>query len=167
MKRNISQKKRKLTCDSSVWNFLRKDFEYKYRQEVTSKSKNSIRELFANEIKNILKMSIREWTSQNVTETNVLEPGFAFENVKRRKLDVETNHGSGIGHVPQTTEEDEDMEDHHDDTNNDDQPNSTQTDHERSTMKKFTTFHTDNGGRQKIRTIYLKQFYTTLLLKLL
>lgn len=164
MKQNNSQKKRKLTYDSSVWSFLRKDFEHKYPQEVTSESKDFIVGMFANEIQNLLKASIRECTSQTVTETDVLEPGFAFENVKRRKLDVETNHGSGIGHLPQTTEEDEDMKDHHDDTNYDDQPNSTQTEHVKSTMEKFATFHTDNGGRQNMHTIYFKQLYPTLLL---
>lgn len=154
MKSNISQKKRKRTCDSDVWSFLRKDFEHKYPQEFTFESKN-----FIGEFQNELKVSSRECTSQTVTD--ILETGFAFENVKRRKLDVETNHGSGIDHLPQTTEEDEDMKDHRDDTNYDDQPNSTLTDRERRTMKKFATFHTDNGGR---RTIYLKQLYPNLLL---
>lgn len=160
MKLNISQKKRKCTNDSSVWRFLRKDFHYKYPHTDTSESKDFIVKMFTND----LKVSIRECTSQTVTETDILDPGFTFENVKRRKLDVETNHGSGIGHLPQTTEEDEDMKDHHDDTNYDDQPNSTLTDHERRTTKKFATIHTDNGGRQNMRTIYLKQFYPTLLL---
>lgn len=156
MKLNIS-KKRKFTNDSSGWSFLRKDFEYKDQNKVTSKSKNLI-----GEMQNELKVSSRKSTSQ--TETDKLETDFVFEHVKRRKLDVETNHGSGIGHVPQTTEEDEDMKDHHDDTNYDDQPNSTLTDHERRTNKNSATFHTDNGGRKNMCTIYLKQLYLTLLL---
>lgn len=164
MKQNILQNKRKFTNDSSVWSFLRKDFEYKYPHKVASESKDFMGEMFENEKQNGLKVSNRVYTSQTVNETDILEPGFAFEKVKRRKLDVETNHGNGIGHLPQTTEKDEDMKDHHDDTNYDDQPNSTQTDHERSTMKKYAAFHTDNGGRQNMRTIYLKQFYPTLLL---
>lgn len=137
-----------------MWGFLNKDFGHKKQHTVTSDGKDFVGEIFANERQNESAVSIEECTSQTSTGEDILEPDFAFENVKRRKRDVETNHGSLRCHVPQTTEEDEEMKDEYDDTDYDDESNDNpQTGFERSTIKKFGTFYTENAGKPNIKAI--------------
>lgn len=148
MKQNRSLTNRGLYFVSK-WSFLTKDCVQEKQHTNTSDGKDVVGEIFENERQNKSTGIIREYNSQTDTGLDVVKPAFTFENVKRRKLGLKTNHGSE--RKPQATKKYEEMKGDYDDTNYYDQSNHVQTNialNARNAIKISKMFYTKNGGRQ-------------------
>lgn len=148
MKQNRSLSNRGLYFVSK-WSFLTKDYVQEKQHTNTSDGKDVVGEIFENERQNKSTGIIREYNSQTDTGLDVVKPAFTFENVKRRKLGLKTNHGSE--RRPQATKKYEEMKGDYDDTNYYDQSNHVQTNialNARNAIKISKMFYTKNGGRQ-------------------
>lgn len=135
----------------SKWSFSTKDYVPKIQRTISSDGKDGVGEIIENERQNDSTGIIKEFNSQTDTGTDNMKPEFTFENFKRRKLGLKTNHGSE--RRPQATKEYEEIKGDYDDTNYYDQSNHAQTNlflNARNAYKISKILYTKIGRKQYI-----------------
>lgn len=150
MKQNRSLTKRGSSLVSK-WSFLTKEYVQKKQRTISSDGKDGVGEIIEHERQNDSTGIIKECNSQTYTGTDNMKSEFTFENFKRRKLGLKTNHG--IERRPQATKEYEEMKGDYDYTHYYDQSNHAQTNLALNARNAYTIskiFYTKTGRKQYI-----------------